>query len=183
MGSFCPITVAAALNIVADVVESLLCVEGGSINSQPDFGYAALTADLYEADIQQNLGRMKYLLQRRQANHPLYSLMSDSAHALESDAISRCLCLMEDVVAIGTDRATEKAANGFGEKGVELYGSLETLCNDVGQLSSSPNQSDERLKLSGGQVAEAFVDARGATIHFTRWIRALLLAVNAYSVG
>ena len=144
--------------------------------------YFALTVSSDEFDVQQNFSQLKYLFERRQANRSLNNSPADLLSALEVDAMLRCLCFLEDVVESNSGRDVEKSTNEFAKRGVELHDSLDKRSNNVNQPSSTPYQSDERLQLWGAQVAKVFLDAQGVTNHFTRWIRALLLALNTKSV-
>ena len=89
---------------------------------------------------------------------------------------------MEASVGSSSDQGTNESAIDFVEREPSMRYPFDSREHDIKRPPSSPHQSDEHLQHWGSCVADLFLDGENATIELTRWMRALLLATNAYSV-
>ena len=184
MDNVCPITVAVALAILADVTESLLIIKGGLFRFEVHLLHLVLMATPDDTDVQHFLRRLKKLLLDRHADQPLHSSSSPSARTLEHDSISRCLSILESVILPSGDENAGAVTDTLGaKKNVPHEPWVDALSIDGYQRLAGPDEFNEYLRLWGGWSAEEIICARKPTCQFDAWTRALFLAGNAYSVS
>lgn len=183
MNNICPLTVAAALNILADMIASPICHKGAPSSSESRIQDLVLTILLDDMDVQLFLGRLKHLLQKKREDPDLHSLPGFPAFVSESDPMSRCRAFLENVDVVNNNQIPETRAGTYGRKKVKPREPSYTIGFSVSNSPGNPHQSDGRLRVWGGQVAAMFTQDRTPVNRFTPWVRALYLALSAYSVS
>ena len=175
----CPIIIIAALNIVMDVAESITGLSDDSISldrTQNGGSY------LVNIEFEKCIDQIYHLLEERKASFALSGPQVDLQHVSASDTVLQSLLSLERVIALGESRTTANTANKPESRHVQSTLALNLSYNSLREEAGNQIQSDEDLQIWGDQIARAFLESAGVTIYFVPWIRALLLALNAYSV-
>ena len=133
-------------------------------------------------EIREGVHQLYQLLRKKLASHTVNTSSPDSEQLSGRQVVSQRLDLLESFLGI-RDTSDAETVTGEPEDGaVPLDTTLQLLRDGSLQRPSGPEQYDHALRAWGGHVAQALLENAGGPTDFIPWIRALLLAMNAYSV-